>query len=61
MPELSEVLSRIGVKELTEMLGEDASSLLEKLDVRNITSTRLAKLILKEMDASSLLLETMAR
>jgi len=61
MVNLGDALSRLGVNELAGMLGQDAVTLLEKLDVRNITATRLAKLILRELDPSSILLDKRRR
>lgn len=57
MPDLKEALSRIGIKELSGMLGPQAISLLEKLDVRGLSAPRLSGLILKEFSPSFILLD----
>ena len=57
MPDLKEALSRIGISDLSGMLGPQAISLLEKLDVRSCSAPRLSNLILKEFSPSFILLD----
>jgi len=57
MEKLQEAMHRLGIQALTNFLGKQSVSLLEKLDSKNVTSSRLAKLIIDECGPEFILLD----
>lgn len=60
MKDLREVLCRLGILELANFLGQSVS-ILEKLDYKNVTTVRLAKLILDEFGPEFVLMDRKRR
>jgi superfamily II DNA or RNA helicase len=61
MKDLREVLCRIGISELSEFLGQQSVSILEKLDYKSVTTARLAKSIIDEFGSAYVLLDKKKR
>ncbi|MGI6416598.1 MAG: DEAD/DEAH box helicase [Thermoguttaceae bacterium] len=61
MAKLESVLSRIGVAELSKLLDTETLELLEALDLRNLTSHKLAELLVRQIGHEDLLLDERVR
>jgi len=57
MEKLQQVMHRLGTQELAKFLGEPSVALLEKLNYKNVTSSRLIKLIIDECGPELVLLD----
>lgn len=61
MSKLQETLARLGAEHLAQMLGSDTVQLLELLNERNLTASRLAELTVRQSGPEGLLLDPVKR
>ena len=57
MTRLHSTLARLGAASLSKLLGDSTVQLLEVLDLRNLTPTRLAELVIRQIGPQRLLLD----
>ena len=57
MTRLHSTLARLGAASLSRLLGDSTVQLLEVLDLRNLTPTRLAELVIRQLGPQRLLLD----
>jgi DNA repair protein RadD len=61
MPSLNATIARLGAVRLSELLGRETVELLEVLDLKNLTPSRLADLLLRQMGPEQVLLNRSLR
>lgn len=61
MSKLRDTLCRLGIAELTRFLGDETVGVLELLGLENITSSKLADLVIKQRGVEDLLLDIRTR